>query len=467
MKIETHPRDDHQMTMVVELETEQMESARRKAARRIAEKVNIPGFRRGKAPYEVVRRLYGDGVLNEEAIELLVDEIYPKALSQAGLKPAAAGSLENIESLEPPKFVFNVPLAPTVELGDYKSIRLPYEWVAPDESKVEQEIEQLRQIYATSQTVERPAQETDYVLVAVTGRKAGAPEGEDAVLLERSAYAVVMRTEPKDGEWPFPGFSTHLLGARPGDVVEFTHTYPEDFDDETLRGQSVQFSVTVKSIRGVTLPELNDEFAQKTGLGATVEELRQKMRENVNLESQNEYDDRYFENLFEQIQAGATIKYPPQVLEHEIEHVLEDVDRRLRAQGIGGLEKYLEITGSTREQFIEEKARPTAKKRLERGLLMDELARVENIEVDQKSLEEEFGYLWIALANTDEEFARRTKGGTKPTREIVDAVAMDSINRVMTRRVLERLKTIATGQADTAANTTSTADTPSEEAQDA
>jgi len=450
LKIETHPREDHQITMVVELEPEKMEGARRKAARRIAEKVKIPGFRPGKAPYDVVRRLYGDGVLTEEAVEILVDEIYPEALKEADIKPAAAGALENIESLEPPKFIFTVPLLPTVDLGDYKSVRLPYEWVEPAESEVEEAIEDLRRMYATSQTVERPAQEGDYVLVSVSGQKADAEEGATP-LLERPSYAVVMRSEAKEGEWPFPGFSKELVGAKPGDVVEFSHKYTDDFDDESLKGQTVQFSVTIKSIRGVTLPELNDELAQKTGLGQTVDELRQKMRENVHRESQDKYDDQYYEKLLEQIKAGATIKYPPQVLEHELEHVLEDMERRLKSQGLETLEKYFTMVNTTREKFIEEQARPVAQKRLERGLIMDELARIEKIDVDQKSLEEEFGNLWSTLAMTNEEFARQTKGGTKPTREVVDAVAMDSMNRLVTRRVLERIKAIATGQAESEA----------------
>lgn len=447
MKIETHPREDHQVTMVVELEPEKLEGARRKAARRIAEKVKIPGFRPGKAPYDVVRRLYGDGVLTEEAVEILVDEIYPEALKEADIKPAAAGALENIESLEPPKFIFTVPLLPTVDLGDYKSARLPYEWVEPAESEVEEEIENLRRMYATSETVERPAQEGDYVLVAVTGHKADAEEGAEP-LLERPSYAAVMRSNAKEGEWPFPGFSKELVGAKPGDVVEFNHQYEDNFEDESLRGQTVHFSVTIKSIRGVTLPELNDELAQKTGLGQTVDELRQKMRENVHRESQGKYDDEYFVKLLEQIKAGATIKYPPQVLDHELEHVLEDMERRLKSQGLENLEKYFTMVDTTREKFIEEQARPVAQKRLERGLIMDELARVEKIDVDQQSLEEEFGNMWATLAMTNEDFARETKGGTKPTREVVDAVAMDSMNRLVTRRVLERIKAIATGQAE-------------------
>lgn len=447
MKIETHPRDDHQTTMIVELEPEKLEGARRKAARRIAEKVKIPGFRPGKAPYDVVRRLYGDGVLTEEAVEILVDEIYPEALKEADIKPAAAGALENIESLEPPKFIFTVPLLPTVDLGDYKSVRAAYEWAEPAEGEVEEEIQNLRRMYATSETVERPAQDGDYVLVSVTGTKAKAKEGDEP-LVERGSYAVVMRSDAKKDEWPFPGFSKELLGAKPGDVVEFSHKYEKDFDDESLKGQNVKFSVAIKSIRGMNLPELDDELAQKAGLGQTVEELRQKMRENVNRESQGKYDDEYYEKLLEQIKAGATIKYPPQVIEHELEHVLEDMERRLKSQGLENLDKYFTMVDTTREKFIEEQARPVAQRRLERGLIMDELARIEKIDVDQKALEEEFGNMWASLAMTNEDFARQTKGGTKPTREVVDAVAMDSMNRLVTRRVLERMKEIATGQAE-------------------
>lgn len=443
MKIETHPRDDHQMTLVVELEQEKLEGARRKAARRIAEKVKIPGFRPGKAPFDVVRRLYGDGVITEEAVELLVDEIYPEAIKEAAIQPAAAGALENIESLEPPKFIFTIPLQPTVDLGNYQTVRLPYEWSEPAEAEVDEEIENLRRMYATTESVERPVQLGDYVMISLTGSKAGEEEGA-APLLERSSFAVVVRKEGRPGEWPFAGFSSRLLDAAPGAVIQFTHTFASDHEDESLKGQTVEIAVTIKTIRSVNTPELDDAFAQKTGLGQTVAELREKMRTNVNATAQDKFDDQYYETVMEQIKAGATIKYPPQVLEHEVEHVLEDMENRLKAQGLETLEKYFGMINTTREQFITEQARPTAQKRLERGLIMDEIARVEKIEIDQQSLEEEFGNTWAQLATSDEEFARRTKGGTKVSREIVDAVAMDSANRLLTRRVLERIKSIAT-----------------------
>ena len=447
MKIETHPREDHQITMVVEIEPEKLEGARHKAARRIAEKVKISGFRPGKAPYDVVRRLYGDGAITEEAVEILVDEIYPEALKDTKIEPAAAGQLENIESLEPPKFVFTIPLKPTVVLGDYRSVRLPYEFVIPGEDKLEEEITNLRRMYAKTENVERAVEDGDYVLLDVTGHKAKASEDETP-LVERKGFAIVARKEEKNTDWPFPGFASKLIGLKPGESKTFSHKYPKDFSEETLAGQNVKFEVSVKTVRSVNMPELDDDFAKMTGLGQNVVELRKRMQENLETEARGSYNDEYFEKLIELIKAGAVIKYPPQVLDHELEHVMEDVERRLQSQGVENMEAYYKMINSDKEKFIEEQARPTSIKRLERGLVMDELARAEKIEIDNDALEAEFNNTWATLAMNDQEFAKRTKNGTKASREIVDAVAMDSANRLLTQRVLDRIKAIATGEAN-------------------
>ena len=462
MKIETHPREDYQMTMIIELEQEKLESARRRAARMIAEKVKISGFRPGKAPYDVVRRLYGERAITEEAVEILVDEIYPEALKEANIDPAAAGQLENIESLEPPKFVFTVPLKPAVELGDYKSLRLPYEFTAPAEDEVEKEITNLRRMYAKTETVERAIVDGDYILLDVVGKKAGSED--EAPLLERTGFAIVARAEGADNEWPFVGFSALLIGLAPGESKEFSHKYADDFSEVTLAGQEVNFKATIKTVRSVNMPELTDEFATTTGLGTTVEELRQRMRQNIEGEAVDAYQDEYFEKLLDLIKAGSTIKYPPQVVEHEVEHVLEDLGRRLKSQGIEDLSAYYKMINSDKDKFIEEQARPTAIKRLERGLVMDELARVEKIEIDNDSLEAEFNRAWANLAMNDEDFAKRTKNGTKASREVVDAVAMDSANRLLTRRTLDRIKAIATGTAVETVETTPEAIESAEEA---
>lgn len=445
MNIVTTPREDHQMEMVVEVEAERMEAAKRRAARKIAEKAKIPGFRPGKAPYDIVLRYYGEGPIVEEAVELLVDEVYPAALKEASIEPAAMGQLENVESLEPPKFKFVVPLQPKVELGDYALVRYPYEWQAPADSELEDEIQNLRRMYANTETVEREIKEGDYVLLDMTGRKAKAADDEEP-LIERKGFAIVIRDEEKEGEFPFPGFSKKLLGLKPGDGKNFSHKYAKDFDDEKLAGQNVAFEVTIKTVRGVNMPELDDEFAKKTGLGETVEQLRERMRENINRESQDKYDDEFFTAVIDKIKAGATIKYPPQVLAHEAEHVMEDLKRRLAQQGMD-IDTYFKVRETTEEKFLEEEAKPVAEKRLERGLIMDELARVEKVELKEEEVSQEFQQTWMNLSMYDQEFAKRTKNGKKAPKELVDAVVMDAANRLTTRKVLERIKLIATGQA--------------------
>jgi trigger factor len=287
-------------------------------------------------------------------------------------------------------------------------------------------------------------------LLDVTGINADAG-GDEASLLERKGFAIVARSVHKDTEWPFPGFASKLIGIEPGGSKEFSYRYADDFSEENLAGKNVNFVVTVKTVRGVNMPDLDDEFAKKSGLGQTVEELRVRLLENIEGEARGKYEDKYFEDLMDQIKAGATIKYPPQVLEHEVEHVLEDIERRLKNQGVENMEAYFKMVDTDREKFIQEQATPTAINRLERGLVMDELARVEKIEIDNESLEAEFNNAWATLAMTDQDFAKRTKNGTKASREIVDAVAMDSANRLLTRRVLDRIKAIATSEAEAAA----------------
>lgn len=446
MKIQQTPRDDHQMEVVVELENEQLEIARRRAARKISEKAKIPGFRPGKAPYPVILRHYGEGPITEEAVEILVDDVYPKMLEEAGIEPGAAGALENVEKLDPPTFKFLVPLAPTVDLGDYKTIRLPYEWQEPGEEKVDEAIQQLREMYSSTETVEREVREGDFVMLDVHGVLTKASEGVEQPELSRDGFPVFVRKEERADEWPFPGFTFKLVGLQPGQEAAFNHKFPKDAPDEALRGKSAKFAVTVKTVRGVTLPELDDEFAKKVGGGDTVDDLRKRIRENVERQAREEYDDKYFVELFDLIKAGATIKYPPQVLDHEAEHVVEELQRRLAEQRMD-LDTYLKVRNTDRETFIAEEAKPTAQRRLERSLLIDEIARQEKIELSEQELTDAFQQNWAALSATDERFQKVTRGGTRANKDMVNAVVMDAANRTIVSRVLDHLKAVATGQA--------------------
>jgi trigger factor len=442
LKIESQPREDHQVNLIVEVDPDQMEKAKKKAARRISERSKIPGFRPGKAPYDVVKRFYGDGAITEEAVEVLVDQIYPDVLKEAGIQPGAAGSLENIEKLDPPTLKFLVPLAPTVVLGDYRSIRKPYEFMAPGEDKLNEAIENLRSMYSTTENVEREIEEGDFVLLDVKGQ---ADEKEIADLT-RPGYPVFVRSEEKEADWPFPGFGKKLVGMKAGDSSTLKHQFPKDHENEELKGLAVTFEVIVKSVRGVTLPELNDEFAKSVGVD-NIDELRNRVKENIEIQAKADYDDKYFNELFDMIKSGATIKYPPQILDHESEHVLEELKRRLSDQHLD-LDTYLKMQQTDMEKFMADEVRPTAIRRLERSLLIEEITRQEKIELDQTKLEEAFHQNWTSLSSTDEKFAKLTKGGSRASKDLVDAVVVDTANRMMVSRVLDRIKAIATGHGD-------------------
>jgi trigger factor len=445
LKTETQPRDDHQVTLIVELETEQMEGAKHRAARRISERKNIPGFRPGKAPYEVVVRSFGEGAVVDDAVNILLDEVYPKALEDAKLEPGASGSLEKVEDLDKkPKFTFTVPLAPTVDLGDYRSIRLPYDWQEPGEDKVEESIEELRQMYAKTETVERPIQKGDFVMTDLKGVKENAVEGE-APLMNRPGLPVFVRPEDKADEFPFPGFSNELVGLNTNDSKSFSHKFGEDTKDESLKGQTVKFEVKIKMVRGSTLPELNDEFAKQAGPFENLQALRDAVKANLAIQSKAQYDDEYFSKLMEKIKEGAVIKYPPQVVDHEVGHVLEDLKSQLAGQNLD-MAAYLKSREMDEEKFVAEEARPVAVKRLERSLVMDEIAKLEKIEVNQDMLQSSFQQTWGEYQE-DAGFQKMVRGKSQPPKQIMNAVAMESANRAYVQQTLNRLKDIATGQA--------------------
>ena len=435
MKIEKTIEENHEAKLVVEVEPELMDTYKRRAARKISERGKIPGFRPGKAPYHMVVLNFGEHAIVEQAVDLFIDAEYSNILKEGDVNPSASGRLENIESLEPPKLIFKVPLAPEVDLGNYHSLRMSYEWNAPSSIEVDDAIQDLRQMYATTETVEREVQETDYVLVDVESE---IPE------LKRTGFATVVRKDDRKEEWPFTGFAKQLVGMKPNDSKTIKHDFPADHDLEALQDKSSEMTVTVKTVRAMTLPELDDEFAKTVGAGDTLESMRESVTKDVEARSKADYDDKFFVELIEKIKEGATFKYHQHSLEHEGEHVLEDLTQRLSQQGMD-LETYFKLRNTTREQFVEDEVKPVAKKRFERSMILDELVRKEELEVDNDSLDSEFNQTLNALAMQGLDFGK-VRGGKKGQQQLAQAVAMESANRVLTRRALDVLKSIAVGE---------------------
>jgi trigger factor len=396
LKIDTTTLENHQVKLTVEVEIETLESAKHRAARQIAKKTKIPGFRPGKAPYPVIVRQIGEAAILEEAIDLLVQDVYPKAIDEAGIHPYGPGKLENVASMEPPKFEFVIPLEAEVELGDFHSIRRTYEPAPVTEKQVDEVVEDLRDRQAILEPVTRPAQEGDVVYVRIDGQRLNPDEGEDANLVsERSVPILIAPVKaPADEEeddspeeWPFPGFSRNLIGRSVGDEKTINHQFSEESSYEALRGKEATFHYVVEDIKSRTLPELNDDFAMTVGDFENGDALRAEIRKELEQRAEEEYNQDYDEAIIEEAVNQSTIKFPPEMLEREIDYVIDNLESRLSQQKVD-LDLYLKSRQMEMDDLREE-SRPVAEKRLRQMLVLSKIASDEGIEVEPDELQNE------------------------------------------------------------------------------
>ncbi len=440
MKVETYELEDHQARLVVEIEADKLETAKHRAANALAKKVRIPGFRPGKAPYAMIVRHLGEGEIIEHAIELLVDDYYPQVIREAGIKPYGPGSLEQVKSLDPLTLEFIVPLAAQVELGNYRSIRIPYESRQITNEEVERVLSLVRSQNALIEPVDRPAQAGDLVQLRVSANKIGGSD-EDRVLMSERQLSLVIGQEDEEllPPAPFPGFTEHLIGISAGQTITIRHQFAEDSAIETLRGVEAEFTVTIEQVNSRTLPELNDELAQSMGEFSTLEELRAAIQSDLQRQAEREYNEEYDDKVLDQLVEISTVVYPPQMLESEIEDVIRQLERRLEQQGLD-LELYLKTRGINREQLVEE-TKPIAEARLKRALVLFEVGEKENIQVNQEELQDEtirtMGFFSRILPPKDfQRFIRKDKASS-----IVGNIMMD----MMIEKTRERLRNYARG----------------------
>ena len=192
MKIETEKLEDHQVKLTVEVDSEQLESSKRKAAKKIAKRIKVPGFRPGKAPYQVIRRQVGDEALLEESLEILVQDIYPDILKEADIEPYGPGNFENLVSLEPLTLEFVVPLMAEVELSDYHTIRFPYDLPEISDEDVETVENDFRQRQAVEETAERSVEVGDHVYYKVSAKRFEEEEEvEEGNLIEERSTSII------------------------------------------------------------------------------------------------------------------------------------------------------------------------------------------------------------------------------------------------------------------------------------
>lgn len=444
MKVEQNYLDDHQLQVTVETDQDSFEKEKHKVARELSKDKKIPGYRPGKAPYQLIVNHFGEGTIVDRALENYLDRIYPQVLEEVDGDPYGPGQLQEIESLEPPVFKFVVPLQPEVELGDYKDIRIPFEASEVDEEEVDKVIERMLAQQASVEEVDQPAEVGSLVDTEITGRPVDAdPDDEEAQIMTNQPLPVMIKAEDEDDskEWPFPGFSRQLLGVSPGDELELHHEFEDDENvDEDLRGKEVLFEVSVEGIRQRVLPDLDEEFVQSVSDANSVEDFRGQIRQELTQQAEQEGENAFFNQIFEEILEVSNLNYPPQMVENEIDGEIEQIQQRLQSQGME-LEMYLEMQDMDREELREE-IRPEAEKRIKRGLLLGSIAEEEGLEIDPDEVTARYRDI---LADHFGEEDSPEKEQFMNSRESMNLLNQIS-SQMVSQHTLDYLKALATGE---------------------
>lgn len=446
MKIDTEFLDNHQVKIQVEIESTPFEDAKQRAARLIAKKTKIPGFRPGKAPYAVIIRHIGEAAVIEEAMELLVDELYPKVIEEAKITPYGPGSLENL-SLDPPKFDFLIPLSPQVELGDYRAVRIPYDYKGISEEEIDTSISDLRERQVVLEPVERPAEEGDQVYIRLSGIRLNPKEGQDITLIKERDASIIIKPEPVDEtEFPYSGFSRTLMGLSIGDEKTINYTYPENDRYTDLIGVQAEFHVKVNEIKSRTLPELNDEFAQSIGDFATINDLRNAVKTNLDEQAKEVFHEQYDDKTLNEIVTISTIKYPPQMVEREIDRTIDNLKNRLSQQRMD-IDLYLK-SRKLDMAGLREEVKPVAEAGLKKSLVIMEITDAEKIKVDQEELKEETSRTLEALNQyLPENEARKITSNQESVSNLFGNIMFE----MMSKKTLQKIRDIASGKEELAA----------------
>jgi len=461
LKTEKTYTDDHQVKLTTEIESDLVDQFKRRAARRIARSTRIPGFRPGKAPFNMVLSYVGEDRIFQEAIDLLVEDVYPKILDSEEIKPWGPGSFDNIASEDPLTLEFTVPLDPEVELKGTDELSKKYDLKPVTDAEVEEFVMSMRRNYANIVPLDTPAAEGNVVYMTVEAVDKNAEPGKDPVIVKSSPQQTLIPTieESREKEWPFAGFAREFIGRKEGDSFTLEHQYPKDYEDEDFAGKSVLFNINLQSVKALELPELDEEFLKNTGGFNTAEELYAGVRAHLEDKNKEEYDDAYYLDLVDRLRQTSVIKYPPQLLKNEEEEVLHRIEHDLEHRNLN-LDLYLKLRKLDRDQFNEEEVKPTAKNRIERSLIMDAITKQYDIKISNEELENEVSAVVNDLI-TSGEFAEAQKSlGSK---KLSESISMQAANQALENSVRRKLHELADPEDVIEIKTPEAAESPVEE----
>jgi trigger factor len=426
VKVSQGEQVQSQVVLNIEVDLLELEEHLEKVYRQAVRRMNIPGFRKGKAPRSVVERELGRDAMIEDALETLLPQMTSKAIEEQSLDVISTPQVK-VTQHEPLTIEATVPVRPQVDLGDYYQYRLEPEEVEVTSEAIDEVVASLRRDAGTWEPVERLVELDDMVTMEVRGQV------EEDVIIEDEGVDYVLLAEATN---PTPGFAEQLVGMNRENIRQFSLPFPEDYPQDNLAGKECNFTVTVKEIKELKMPDLDDEFAQTLNLEVeTVAALKDKLRADMLKRDQTLADQHYQERTVQTLVEGAQVELPPLLIDHEIEHILADQGEAMQRQQMS-MEDYLSTVGKSVEQLREE-LRPSATERITRSLVMSALREKEGIDVTPEEIEEELNSM-----------VREATRETESLKQILDTEnGRASINSILiNRKVLNLLTSITKGE---------------------
>lgn len=381
MSLQVEKLEKNMAKLTIEASAEDLEKAIEKAYQKQKKQISIPGFRKGKVPRQMVEKMYGKAVFYEDAANELIPDAYEKALEECEEDIVSSPKIEvtQIEAGKPFVFTATVALKPEVKLGKYKGVKVDKIDVEVTDADVDAEINKEREKNARNITVEdRPVKDGDITTLDFEGFVDGVAfeggKGENYPLTIGSGAFI-------------PGFEEQLVGAEIGKEVEVKVTFPEDYQAENLKGKDAVFKCTVKEIKEKQLPELDDEFAGEVSEFDTLAEYKEDVKTTLTLKKERDAKNAKENAAVDAAVAVSEMEIPEAMLETQQKQMLDEFAQRISMQGLS-MQQYFQFTGSNYQQMFEQ-VKPQAEERIKARLVLEAIAKAENLEATEEEYEKE------------------------------------------------------------------------------
>ena len=373
--------EKNMVKLVIEASAEEFEAGLNAAYNKNKNKISVPGFRKGKAPRKMIEQLYGSQIFFEDAANEIIPDAYADAAKESGLDIVSQPkvSIEQLEAGKPFIFAAEVAVRPEVELGEYKGVEVTKADAEVTDADVEEELKKVQDQNSRTVSVEdRAVKDGDMTVIDfegfIDGEAFEGGKGENYPLTIGSHSFI-------------DTFEEQMIGMNIGEEKELNVTFPEDYHAENLKGKPATFKVTVKEIKEKQLPELDDDFAQDVSDFDTLAEYKDDLKKKIAERKESEAKAKKESEAIEKVVEAAKMDIPQAMIDTQVNRMLEDFAMRLQQQGLS-VEQYFQYTGMTADKIMEE-MKPEAVKRIKNSLVLEAVAKAENIEVSEEEFEAE------------------------------------------------------------------------------